>query len=460
MPFSPEFAERRFGYGLSPVLPPVASAEGLLASLTAPDAVATQFPIEGFEVFRSRMSAQQELRKDHKKLRGTPEADALRKKMQVMQQDARKAKAGWFIQTLNRRIHSQQNFLERLVYFWGDHFTAHGKRGLLRRGTSPYLEEAIRPYITARFGDLLKAAVTHPLMVHYLDQESSVGIASKRALKAGGKLGLNENLAREVLELHTLGVEASYTQTDVQQLAELLTGLTYTAEQGVKFRKDFAEPGTETVLGKTYGPEPALGPIHEVLDDLAAHPATARHIAQKLAVHFVADAPDPALVTHLEQAYLANDGALLPVYAALIEHPASWQTTQMNMKHPVEFVSSAMRALNPAPQVLAGLNEKAVIRNFYTPMTRMGQTWQNPIGPDGWPEEDAAWVTPQGLSARMDWAIRVPQRVLPDLPDPREFVRHALGDSVPDVVNFAASAAESRSEAIGLVLMSPAFQRR
>ncbi|MGJ8547129.1 MAG: DUF1800 domain-containing protein [Sulfitobacter sp.] len=460
MSFTPEFAERRFGYGLSPHVAAPLSSAAMLAGLSAPDVMAQRFPIEGFDAFRARMIEATELRKKRRKAGGTPAEEKLRKREKRLQARARKAKIEWFFATLNRRIHGTQNFRERLVYFWADHFTALGKGGVLRRATSPYVEDAIRPHIAGNFADLLKSAVTHPLMVHYLDQNRSVGPDSKRAIKANGTMGLNENLAREVLELHTLGVNGPYRQEDVQQLAKLLTGLTYSAQDGAKFRKDFAQPGAEKVLGKSYGPKPGMQPIHRVLEDLALHPATARHVAQKLAVHFVADTPDPALVTHLEKTYLFHEGALLPVYEALLDHPATWAAPAANMRHPVEFVSAALRALAPPDASFAALEERDVNGMFFTPMMRMGQLWQQPNGPDGWAEADADWITPQGIAARLDWAMRVPVKLLPDLPDPRIFVTDALGSAPPASASFAASAAESRAEAIGLVLMSPAFQRR
>ncbi|AXI48166.1 DUF1800 domain-containing protein [Sulfitobacter sp. SK012] len=463
MTFSPEFAERRFGYGLSPLNPPVASTAAMLAGITAADVQAENFPIEGFETFRNRMILATSKRKELKKARKAGAKDdvqRLTKERKVINRAARQDSRRWMLASMLRRAHTQQAFFERLVAFWGDHFSAQGKAGVLRRGTAPFIETVMRPHVGGRFADLLIAAVTHPLMVHYLDQERSMGPQSNRALKIGRKAGLNENLAREVIELHTLGVSGPYTQDDVRQLAELFTGMSFQVEHGFKFRKDFVEPGTETVLGKTYGPKPSIGVIHSVLEDLARHPATARHIAQKLAVHFVSDMPDPLLVAHLEAAYLENDGALMPVYAALLEHPAAWQETALNMRPADEFIGAAFRALGMTSGAVDGLVEKDIIDLFYKPMALMGQTYQKPDGPDGWPEEDNAWVTPQGIAARMEWAMQVPLRLMPELPDPRDFVVTALGALAPPEVVFAAGAAESRHEAIGLVLCAPAFQRR
>lgn len=463
MAFSPDLAERRFGYGLSPYLPRVASRDALLDTVIGPDVNKAEFPIPGIAYIQELMTQTKGLARKAKAAGDTEEGRRLRKMGKIVNRDLRFAKTRWFNQTQLRRIHGSQNFRERLVAFWGDHLTAQGKRGLLRRGTSPYLEDVIRPHVAGRFGDMLVDAVTHPLMLHYLDQARSFGPNSASALQEKGIAqgrGLNENLAREVLELHTLGVGGPYTQRDVRELAELLTGLGVKRGKGLRFRESMAEPGVETVLGKTYGPDPSLAAIKQVLHDLASHPATAAHLARKLVVHFVSDVPDAALVDHITQAYLANDGALLPVYRALIEHPATWQTDRMNIRPPVEFVSTSLRALAVPAQAFEPLSERDVNEMFFIPMRAMGQIWQKPSGPDGWPEEDENWVTPQGLASRLDWAAQMPSRLMGTLPDPRKFVFDALGPRPPERVAFAAKAAESRAVAVALILTSPAMQRR
>jgi uncharacterized protein (DUF1800 family) len=295
------------------------------------------------------------------------------------------------------------------------------------------------------------------LMLHYLDQQGTAGPNSPQAQKYPNRLGFNENLAREMIELHTLGVGGPYTQTDVRELAELLTGLAFRAETGTDFRPPLAEPGAETILGQSYGGDgPAtLHDIHAALHDLARHPATARHIAGKLATHFVADAADPDLVAKIEKTWLATGGDLLSVYEALLTHPAAWDPAPGNVKQPFDYIASACRALDIPADVLT----RRVVPLVQTPMRLMGQFWQEPMGPDGLPEEDRAWISPQGLAARVQWAFMVPQLFREDLPDPRDFVDTALGSRAPDAVRFAASAAETRADGIGVVLASPAFQR-
>lgn len=459
-PFDPELAEIRFGCGLSPVVGPVTSRQAMLDGLRAPDLMLDQFPIETFPEFRNRMVVVQGLWKQRRKARGTPNEENLRNQINLLKKDARQAKVRWLGQTLLRRAYTPTAFRERVTFFWADHFTAHGKAGVIKRATSPYIDSAIRPNITGRFADLLIATVTHPLMLDYLDQRLSVGPNSRRARRQGSKVGMNENLAREVLELHTLGVNGPYTQADVRELAELFTGMSFVPEKGFKFRTDFVEPGAETVLGKSYSAEPSMQPILAALEDLAAHPATARHIGEKLAVHFVSDGPDPALVDHLEARFNDTGGNLFALYEALLEHPSAWSEDAPNAKLPVDFMGSSLRALRVAPEKVQSMDEKRGRRLLVGPMRVMGQRWQEPIGPDGWPEADSNWITPQSLSARIRWAMEVPQTLVPDLPDPRAFAQTALGSRASQVVRFAAASAESKPEAIGLVLCSPAFQRR
>ncbi len=458
-PFDPEFAEMRFGCGLSPVIAPTASVDAMLQGVAAPDAIAVRFPIATFDTFRTRVAESNALRRMVRGNKGTPEGDAAETQRRALKRQTQIDALHWFGQSMMRRAHTQTGFHERLVYFWADHFAARGKAELLQRATSPYIEDGIRPFVGGRFADLLISAVTHPVMLSFLDQDQSMGERSKRAVNQGKAGGLNENLAREVLELHTLGVGGPYVQDDVRELAELFTGLSFTPEKGRVFLKNYVEPGAETVLGKTYEDAQTIEPVHAVLEDLALHPATARHLSRKLAVHFVSDTPDPALIDHMTARYVETGGDLMQVYGALLEHPAAWTREGANIKPPVEFVGSAIRALAVDPAILAELPDKRLRKAVLMPLAVMGQAWQAFSGPDGWPEADDAWLTPQGLSGRVRWAMSGPRILCPDLPDPRTFVDTALGASAPETVRFAAKAAESKAEAIGLVLMSPAFQR-
>ncbi|WP_226629357.1 DUF1800 domain-containing protein [Alloyangia pacifica] len=460
MSYDPLLAEIRFGCGLSPVHAPPGSVQDMLERLAGPDHAAELWPIDGPEVLMDRQQSFAALQRQRREAKGdAAQLQRIAKDISALRKAGRAAQLRWFGQSLRRRIGSEDGFRERLAFFWGDHFTAMGRGAALKDGTSPYVEGAIRPHLAGRFADMLKAVTTSPLMLNYLDQASSMGpgsAAAARRKKPGA--GLNENLARELMELHTLGAGGPYGQKDVTELAQLLTGFSFTHKQGFVFRTGYAEPGPETVLGRSYGGEdPArLDEVLALLEDLAAHPATAQHLSRKLAVHFVSDTPDLELVEAMAARYRETDGQLLAVYEAMLSHPAAWQG-QGNVKPPVDFIGSSLRALAVAE--LPVDKRKHMERFFVRPLRMMGQTWETPDGPNGWPEEDASWVTPLALAARLQWALAIPGQVTGALPDPRQFLTAALGDRAPESLRFAAGAAEGRREGIALILASPSFQR-
>lgn len=461
MAFDPELAEIRFGCGLSPVIAPPNSAAAMLARLQGPDDMAARYAIADSEAGLASVLTFSKLRKLARKKLGTPEEKQAEKAFKRFRRDHMAQRYIWLRQLLQRQINTEDGLRERLTLFWGDHFTAQGKNRAMRPLAYGYVESAIRPLIAGRFEDLLISAVTNPLMLHYLDQFRSRGEESPLSQRQGGRGGLNENLAREVLELHTLGVDGPYEQRDVRQLAELFTGLSYRVNKGFVFDPKLVEPGSETVLGISYGGDAAaLEPVLQVLRDLARHPATARHIAWKLAVHFTRDDPDPGLVADLSTAYIENDGHLAKVYEVLLSHPAAWEAELGNVKPPFDFTASACRAFGGAAADLSDWKAKQIRQSFINPMRLMGQHWQASPGPDGWEEADTAWISPQGLAARLRWAMAAPGRLVDQLPDPLDFARDSLGTHANERVRFVASAAETRTEAVGLVLASPAFQRR
>ncbi|AHD08714.1 DUF1800 domain-containing protein [Phaeobacter gallaeciensis] len=465
MRFDPELAEIRFGCGLSPRHAPPVGPEEMLAALRAPDVAATDWPIPGFDGALADARAYSAARRTRKAAIGSPLFDARDKDLKRQRALMRDHQAAWFTQRLLRCITTPNGFRERLTLFWADHFTAQGKIAALRYGATPYVESAIRPNIAARFEDLLIAAVTSPLMLHYLDQHRSTGPNSRRAKRVarrrGRQVGLNENLAREVLELHTLGVGGPYGQQDVRQLAELFTGMIYDINNGFKFAPGWAEPGGETVLGQPYDVDvTGLEAIKQALRDLARHPATADHLARKLVVHFTRDTPDPVLVAHLADRYRATSGDLMQVYAALLEHPAAWESDLGNVKPPFAYLASACRALAMPPEALTKLSRPQVNRFFLRPMQRMGQRWEFSGGPDGWSEADGDWITPQALAERLRWCMSVPTQLMGAVPPPRTALQDALGSRSSARLRFVATAAETEREAVGLILAAPAFQRR
>lgn len=358
-----------------------------------------------------------------------------------------------------RILESESPLFERLTWFWADHFTVSLGRGGWRSAGTAFIDEAIRPAVAGRFADMLWAAVTHPGMLNYLSQNSSVGPKSRFGMQR--KRGLNENLAREILELHTLGVGADYTQADVRQLAELLTGLTYDLKSGFLFRPEIAEPGPERVLGKLYGNGTAqLRFVMEALEDLAAHPATARHIARKLAVHFVADTPDADLVASLEAAYLRSGGRLLAVYEALLSHPAAWRPPGGKARQPLDYVGALLIAVGATGDEMRALDGRGHNRLLWHPLRTMGQTFLEAPGPNGWPEEATHWITPQGLAHRIAYARLLARRPVARDDDPRAFLDRALADAAGEPLRFAVDAAKRKQDAFALILASTEMNRR
>lgn len=449
-----DLAAIRFGCGLplapeAPRTPPA-----MLAALQQPDAMAAAFPLPGRAQVFPLLIAAGEANKAAKRVKNADpalnaEARRVGAALNDMAFDAVR-------NTVARGLDATDGFRERLVAFWTDHFTVVGRdlRGALI--AAAMTEEAIRPRLTGSFADMLRAVALHPAMLAYLDQANSTGPDSVRGRRRG--TGLNENYARELLELHTLG--SGYDQTDVRQLAEALTGLTFDRRTGEgKYDPRMAEPGPEEVLDRSYDGE-SLATVNRILGDMALRPETAQHLARKLAVHFVADDPDPALVETLAEAWRSRGGALMPVYSALLSHPAAWAPDLRKVRQPLEFLIAALRALGITGRDVAGWEERKTRHLILDPLTAMGQTWRRPRGPDGWPEEAEAWITPSALAARITWAMEVPQTLRPALPDPRDFALTALGPEAPEAVTWAAARAEDRAEGVGIVLASAAFNRR
>ncbi len=457
MRFDPELAEIRFGTGLGPRARLAGDVGAFLARLGAPDRAAQAFPIESFiaqvpDIARFRALGKAARRGDQ----------AARDERDRIKRASRHKQIRWFANTGARWIDSPDGFRERLTRFWADHFTVIGKQSMTRAMAATFVEDAIRPNLTGSFADLLRAAETHQMMLDYLDQFKSVGEGSP--LAAEGK-GLNENLAREILELHTLGIDGPYSQADVRQFANLLAGFVHDSEGKVNYQPRRGNPGPEVILGRSFGGvRPKIGDVWQAFGDLALHPATARHIARKLVVHFVSDSPDAAHIAHVAARFEQTGGALMAVYEALLEHPAAWNPERVKIKQPFDFVMSSIRALGVRGAQLSGLELGDIRQGLASPMALMGQSWERPNGPDGWPEEGAHWISPQGLAARIQWAMTMPlalfERIDATLPDPRELVTAALGKHAQAAVQLAASGAETRWEGVGLVLASPGFQRR
>jgi uncharacterized protein (DUF1800 family) len=450
----PDIAEIRFGYGMGP-RHAARDGRGHLAALDRADAVARRFPVTPLADI---LSMGREFRDANRAQRdGVAGAEARYERARTALREA----GGRGVRSAFARIaEGEAPLRERLTWFWADHFSAVPGNLLSRAATPSYVDEAIRPHVAGRFAEMLKAVIRHPAMLFSLDQQASVGPNSRIGQRSGR--GLNENLARELLELHTLGVGEAYTQADVQQVAELLTGLSLDPERGFRFRPAAAEPGAETILGETYGgPGRArLADIDGLLEDLANRPETARHIARKLAVHFVADRPDDALVGALEATYRETGGDLGVVTEALVMHPAAASTQLRKVKTPMEFVASTMVAIGARGTDVQDMRARDLMRFLLRPLSAMGQPFLSPPGPDGWPEAPEHWITPQGLATRISWAVAVADELGPELPDPRAFLDTTLGAVAGDDLRFAVAAAETRSEGVALTLASAEFNRR
>lgn len=464
MSFDPTLAAVRFGTGLSPIFSPPASVQDMIDRLAGPDDMARMLPILTSDAIAPLREKAIATNQAFLAARDEGASQDMLGPLMAMR-DTADAPLQNFLQrgmvtTIARGVFAPDGFRERLLSFWSSHFTVVG-RGKSRPLVTPYVETAIRPNLNGRFGDMLQAVVMHPMMLGYLDQRNSVSPKSKTGMRRGR--GLNENLARELLELHLMGVDAGYTQTDVTELAKLLAGLTV-RDDAFHYDSDAATPGSQTVMGMTFLPTAHLGRVTQALQQLALHPATAHHIARRLAVHFVSDDPDPDLIAAMAARYAATEGDLIQVYEAMLTHPAAWvptaQLARAKVKTPLGFLQSSLRALGVPFDTLTEFDKSRANGFLANPMRLMAQTWETPTGPDGWAEEAGNWITPQGMAARINWAMTTPGKLLPTLPDPRDFVHTALGDDAPAAVVFAAGASETVAEGVGVVLASAAFQRR
>lgn len=382
------------------------------------------------------------------------EDQAVKAARQFIRQNA----AGDVLGRVQLATDTDAGFRERWALFWANHFTVSAIKVQTATLVGPFENEAIRPHVFGPFADLLAAAETHPAMLLYLDQAQSVGPNSRAAQRrgAGGRSpGLNENLAREILELHTVGVDGGYAQADVTEFARALTGLSIAGPrdagvQGVVFRPQTHEPGARTVMSVRYA-EGGREQAGAILADLAAKPQTARFICTKLARHFVADEPPAALVARLEKTWLSTGGDLARVADTLVDAPEAWAPQAAKFKTPYEFVISSYRALGQEPRGLGQVNAA---------LNGLGQRPFGAPSPKGWPDEAGPWAASDALVKRMQFAQALGAMIGPGVQNPVALADQALGARLSPASAKAISRAESRPEAVALLLMSPEFQRR
>jgi uncharacterized protein (DUF1800 family) len=359
-------------------------------------------------------------------------------------------------------------FVERLVHFWANHFAVSADK-LPVIGIAGLLEfEAVRPHVFGRFRDMLLAVEQHPAMLLYLDQAQSIGpgsMAANLAERLGRRRrGLNENLAREILELHTLGVDGGYSQADVTEFARALTGWTVsglvrgpvrrivgsTGSPGTfHFAEAIHEPGERRVLSGRY-PQAGEAQARAVLEDLAAHPATARHLAVKLARHFAGDEPPTALVERLSSAYLGSGGDLPTVYRALIDSPEAWVPAPVKFRTPWEWSIAALRAIGA--RELEGRAAGGLL-------AQLGQPVWRPGSPAGYDDVAASWNGPDALMRRVEAAERIAARTS-GLVDARTLAPRLLPGMLTPATGQAIARAESPVQGLALLLVAPEFLRR
>jgi uncharacterized protein (DUF1800 family) len=449
-------AVTRFGLGAKPgeILAARNDPEAWLLAQVRPGVGADQ-PQPGAETSAQRVTQFREYQKEKQAAKASGETfDPVKFARRLILDDS----GADFLARAKLAATTDADFRERWALFWCNHFTVSATKLQTATLVGPFEQEAIRPRVFGRFEDMLVASSSHPGMLLYLDQAQSVGPDTMAAafLSRGGKTaGLNENLAREILELHTVGVGAGYTQADVTEFARAMTGWSIGGLQEggdagkFRFRDRAHEGGARTIMGKRYA-EDGAGQALAVMKDLAASPHTANHLAIKLARHFVADDPPPTLVAKLQHTYLGTGGDLGELAKTLVMAPEAWSPQAVKFKTPYEFVVSSWRAADIAPQTLPDIGQI---------LNSLGQKPFSAPSPKGWPEEAEVWCAPDAVIKRMAWAQGLAARALNGR-DPSQLASDALGARLTPLVATAISRAETREEGLAILLMSPEFQRR
>ncbi|HXJ00105.1 MAG TPA: DUF1800 domain-containing protein [Micropepsaceae bacterium] len=362
-----------------------------------------------------------------------------------------------------------QPLRERLVRFWSNHFVVSIQKPQAALFVGAFEREAIRPHVTGRFADMVLAVERHPAMQLYLDNAQSIGPDSVAGMRT--RKGLNENLGREILELHTLGVDGGYTQDDVIALAKILTGWSIdrgpgpaaqlmnaamggTSDGGFRFYPPRHEPGPKTLLGRSYAQGFESGVA--ALTDLANHPATARHIANKLAIHFIADDPPQDSVKRIETAFRDSGGNLAKVYEVIIADPAAWRPEPAKFRTPIEYVTAAVRV---AGGDRIGMLDENSVAPFIQSARAMGEAPFAASSPKGWPDDADSWTGSDAILQRVEWANAAAQK-LGGQSDPVRLADEALGPQLGAETRTAITRAASPAQGLAILFASPEFQRR
>jgi len=351
-------------------------------------------------------------------------------------------------------------FVERMVHFWSNHFCISADNARVTAFAAAFERDAIRPHVLGSFADMTLAVEQHSAMLIYLNQFQSIGPDSPAAARnPDRKRGLNENLAREIMELHTLGVRSGYTQADVTEFARAMTGWSVDGLGGARaangdpdrfvFRPGQHEPGTRTILGKRYAQE-GEAQAHTALTDFAHSPATATHIAIKLARHFAGDEPPPAMVARLAGSFTRSKGDLPTMYRALVASPEAWVATPTKFKTPWEWTVSSLRGIGHRQ---VGTMQIAALQ------TQLGQRVWKPGAPAGWDDVAASWAGSDALLRRVEIAQRLAATLAEGI-DARVLAPKILGATLSTATANQIARSESPASAIALMLVSPDFLRR
>jgi len=426
-------AATRFGFGRRPTDPVPGDPAAWLEAQLAPALPGPALPADLPATLPAIFAAQAEDTQSSRAGAGRPN------QRRIVTAEATLA-AGFALETPN-------GFRERLVAFWANHFTV--SRDKVPYVVGHYVREAIRPHVTGRFEDMLLAVVRHPAMIAYLDNQASAGPDSRAAQRA--QRGLNENLAREILELHTVTPAARYSQADVTNFAKVLTGWSINGQRapfGFQFREAAHEPGDKTVMGRTW-PEGEAGGV-QLLTWLARHEATHRHLATRLARHFVADDPPPEAIRPIFAVLRETRGDLAAAARALIRLPGAWSPPLTKLRTPQDYVLAVLRAIEaPADQA-----ERLVVGT----LQYLGQPLWGARAPIGWPDVATGWASPETMLRRVEWANGVSARGAGK--DAAALAEAVLGPLVRPATLRASARAGSAREALTLVLTSPEFHRR
>ena len=371
---------------------------------------------------------------------------------------------------------SDTPFAERMVLFWSNHFTVARSRGITAAALGAYEREAIRPHVFGRFEDMLLAVCRHPCMTTYLDNMVSVGPNSREgggaraaANPKARRRGLNENLGREILELHTLGVDGGYRQEDVVELAMAISGWTHGGRRSrrdleagraihgnFEFKPSMHEPGTRTVLSRRYADDgEAQG--ETILRDLARHPSTAKHVATRLVRHFVDDDPPAQDIARIAAVFERSGGDLAEISRALIGLDGAWRRPLSKVKTPYEFVCSTLRAVGIGTSDAGDSIRKP--ERFVNALRQMGHLPFGATSPAGWPDGARHWVSPDALMRRIEW-VRAAARGFDRSLDPTSVLDSALAEQASASTRSWVERAPSPDAALAMVFASHEFQRR